>query len=374
MIVSDGRRPATALQSGGKPLKAREKPGAVTFSRTVPRQLVHREALGEVFLTDMVGLGEREFLCGAQLPRQHAYFSDTICEPSMFDAVLLMESVRQAAFVGAHRQFSVPDGHKFILPGISLSVSRPDALRRGSLPAEMSIFAAVTKVKTTEGLCTGLDYEMQLSIGGDIVASAQTGMRMRTPGAYRRMRDDHRAGRDLKADQTATPLPVLPARVGRAAGKNVVLGDVEVSQDGASATLLVPLDHPSMFDHPQDHIPGMVLVEAGRQLALLAASECCGLSPAKTYLVQWTAKFTQFGEIEVPALARAVVSQPVIDQQGRANAQVGLTFSQDLGPICLATAVVQTHPILPPVGSGLAGSDLAEQRGDTVPVSHAVRG
>jgi len=337
-------------------LRSDGKHGSVTFSTTVPRQLVHRAALGEVFLTDMVGIGDREFLCGAQLPRQHAYFSDSLCEPSLFDAVLLMESVRQAAFVGAHRQFGVPAGHKFILPGISLRIERPDALRCGGLPAELNILAAVTNAKYADGECTGLDYEMQLGVAGETVARAETGMRMRSRDAYRQLRNDNRAGRELVVDQAARPLPVRPVRVGRSDDKNVVLGDVAVGAGEASATVLVPLDHPSMFDHPQDHVPGMVLVEAGRQLALLAASECCGLSPVKTFLSQWSAKFTRFGELEVPTLARATVSQPVIDQQGRAHVPVSLEFSQDLGPICTATAIVQTYPILPPVTPDPAGS------------------
>lgn len=345
--MSDGH--PTAVRSDGTH-------GSVTFSTTVPRQLVHRAALGEVFLTDTVGLGDREFLCGAQLPRQHAYFSDSLCEPPLFDAVLLMESVRQAAFVGAHRLFGVPAGHKFILPRIGLRIERPDALRRGGVPAELNILAAVTDVKHANGECTGLDYEMQLGVSGEIVATAETGMRIRSLDAYRRLREENRAGRELAVEQAARPLPVRPVRVGRSDDKNVVLGDAAVGAGRASATVLVPLDHPSMFDHPQDHVPGMVLVEAGRQLALLAASECCGLSPAKTYLAQWSAKFIRFGELEVPTLARAVVSQPVIDQQGRAHVPVSLEFSQDLGPICTATAIVQTHPILPSVSPDPAAS------------------
>lgn len=325
--------------------------GSITFSRTVARHLVHRAALNEVFLTDMVTLDEHEFVCGAQLPRQHGYFSDTICKPPIFDAVLLMEAVRQAAFVGAHEQFAVPTEHKFILPGISLQIDAPDALRCGDRPMDMSILAEVTNTRFKDGECTGLDYEMELGVDGYTVARAATGMRMRSPVAYERMRAEHRTGRDLLAERTPRPLPVSAVRVGRDDDSNVVLGDVAVGSAGASATVLVPLDHPSMFDHPQDHIPGMVLVEAGRQLALLAASECCGLSPAKSYLAHWSATFTRFGELEMPAVVTATAQRPVIDQTGNARVPVSLNFSQDIGVICTATAIIATHPILPPVPS-----------------------
>lgn len=320
---------------------------SVTFASTIPREFVHRTALCEVFLTDAAELGDNEFLCGAQLPRQHAYFSDTVCEPPLFDAVLLMESVRQAAFVGAHKLFAVPTTDKFILPGINLEIEKPEALLRGGEPGEMSIHATVTNARMRDGQCTGLDYEMRLSLAGHVVARAGTGMRMRSPDAYKRMRAEHRAGRDLLAEDAVRPTPVAPTRVGRIDPVNVLLGNARVLRDEVAATVLVPVSHPSMFDHPQDHIPGMVLAEAGRQLALLAASECCGLSPAKSYLSRWSATFTRFGEIEAPTPVTASVNHPVIDLDGRVHVPVSLTFAQDLGEICTATATISTHPIMP---------------------------
>lgn len=324
---------------------------SVTFASTIPREFVHRAALCEVFLTDVAGLGDSEFLCGAQLPRQHAYFSDTACEPPLFDAVLLMETVRQAAFVGAHKFFSVPTTDKFILPAINLTIEKPEGLLRGGEPGELSIHTMVTSARMRDGQCTGLDYEMRLSLAGQVVASAGTGMRMRSPGAYQRMRAEHRAGRDLLTEGAVWPVPVAPARIGRVDPVNTVLGDVRVLRDEAAATVLVPLSHPSMFDHPQDHIPGMVLVEAGRQLALLAASECCGLSPAKSYLSRWSATFTRFGELEIPTSATASVSHPVVDSDGRVHVPVSLTFTQDLGEICTAAATISTHPVMAPASA-----------------------
>ena len=35
--------------------------------------------------------------------------------------------------------------------------------------------------------------------------------------------------------------------------------------DGRSRRMLVPLDHPVYFDHPLDHAPGMVLIDAAWQ-------------------------------------------------------------------------------------------------------------
>ncbi len=60
----------------------------------------------------------------------------------------------------------------------------------------------------------------------------------------------------------------------------------------------VPTTHPSMFDHPQDHLPGMVITEAARQLALYTALHTHALSPTRTLPTDLDVTFTRFGELE----------------------------------------------------------------------------
>lgn len=50
--------------------------------------------------------------------------------------------------------------------------------------------------------------------------------------------------------------------------ENRVINDVRMTQGTASAQLTLDRQHPFFFDHPHDHIPGLLLLEGGHQLAL----------------------------------------------------------------------------------------------------------
>src|SRR5689334_19245938 len=48
--------------------------GQVLFDQTIPRHLVHRAAVSEVFLTDLRVTDETTFQVGAQWPRDHSFY------------------------------------------------------------------------------------------------------------------------------------------------------------------------------------------------------------------------------------------------------------------------------------------------------------
>lgn len=101
-----------------------------------------------------------------------------------------------------------------------------------------------------------------------------------SPAVYRRLRDGRLSTPAPTAPSTtaataATPLP--PATVGRTSGFDVVLASSETPQRWQ---LRVDTSHPILFDHPDDHIPGMVLLEAARQAAVAMSPPGRTLIPA----------------------------------------------------------------------------------------------
>ncbi|CAM5583251.1 hypothetical protein SALBM311S_05669 [Streptomyces alboniger] len=132
---------------------------------------------------------------------------------------------------------------------------------------------------------------------------------------------------------------VRPGRVGRDRPENVVLLDPVTDGRQVRARLLVAGGHPSLFDHPQDHVPGMVLMEAGRQTALLTAEELFG-APASSWSVSGLeASFEAYAELDEPltvvgdspeqtaAAAGAALSIPVtFEQGGRSVARAAFTL------------------------------------------------
>ncbi|WP_373392869.1 AfsA-related hotdog domain-containing protein [Raoultella ornithinolytica] len=61
----------------------------------------------------------------------------------------------------------------------------------------------------------------------------------------------------------------------RQRAENQVLTELRIAHDEGTARLLINQKHRFFFDHPQDHVPGLLLLEGGHQLAerLLPAGE-----------------------------------------------------------------------------------------------------
>ncbi|MFB7514395.1 ScbA/BarX family gamma-butyrolactone biosynthesis protein [Streptomyces sp. NPDC056144] len=284
------------------------------YTRTVDRLLVHRDALGEVFLTDLQPIDDESYAAAGQLPRSHAYYGDHLLRPAHHDPLLILETCRQAALAGAHRFFGVPADNKFILTHLTLRIDEPQAVFVGSSPLRLAMRVRISSRRERAGRVTGLDYDITLSSGtGAAFGTASVGLRFKDPGGYLTLRLNNRDGMALPSSAaypSGTPgAPVAPHLVGRANPDNVVLLDGVVVGDSAQALLRIPARHASLFDHPQDHLPGMVIAEGARQLALFAALDIRGLSTSKTLVTSLDVRFTRFGELEDDTVLSAVVGE-----------------------------------------------------------------
>lgn len=293
----------------------------LSYAATVDRSLVHRDSLAEVFLTDLRRSDDAHYAVAAQLPRSHAYYGDHLLRPSHHDPVLLLEAARQAALAGAHAFFGVPADHKFILTYLRIHLIRPRLLTVGDSPLNLSLDVTVTDRRVREGRITGLDQSFDLSVGGTRIGWAGVGLRFRDPEGYRELRLRNRGGAALptSAGFPAEPgVRAAPHLVGRSDPGNVVLLDPELRDGVGHALLRVPAEHPSMFDHPQDHLPGMVLAEAARQLALFTGLDGRGLATAKAFVVDLNVTFAKFGELESATRLSATVGeeQPAAGSDG----------------------------------------------------------
>lgn len=301
---------------------------ALTYARTVDRSLVHRDSLGEVFLTDLQPTGPTAYVAAAQLPRSHAYYGDHLLRPSTYDPVLLLEACRQSALAGAHEFFSVPTDYKFILTHLRIHLSRPERIAVGTEPCALLMRVTVVDHRRREGLTTGLDYEFDLFAKDVPIGRAAVGLRFKSPEGYTALRLKNRGGLALPSSATYPDnqggTPVDPYRVGRVNSHNVVLTDAAVDGESARANLRIPAAHPSMFDHPQDHLPGMVIAEAARQLSLLAALEVRGMSPSKTFPTDLSVVFNQFGELDKETVLDAEVGGQTQTDDGAYYTQGGV--------------------------------------------------
>ncbi|CAM5380544.1 ScbA/BarX family gamma-butyrolactone biosynthesis protein [Streptomyces griseus] len=267
-------------------------PGLTT---TVPREYVHRAAVSEVFLTgweaaEPVGSGSRDtFVVRAQWPRSHTLFTK---EGVHQDPMLLIESVRQVGSLLAHAEFGVPFGHQFLMDEIFFDAA-PELLLAVDTPTDIEMHTVCSDISRRGKGLSGMRYDVVVVRDGVALAGAGASFRCMSPSVFQRLRGD----RPTTAARTAPPA-VRPEAVGHISARHVVLAEAAPGAHNRWE-LRVDTAHPTYFDHPVDHVPGMVLLEAARQ----AAHASTGLPDALVLGMRST--FTRYAEFDAPCWIEA---------------------------------------------------------------------
>jgi hypothetical protein len=229
--------------------------GATDLTPVAPWH-VHKRHAEEVYLTHWRRTGHDAFHIRARRPGAHAFYR----VGRAFDPLLLCETVRQTFPLLCHAAYDVPRGHQLIWehfgyrvddaayadvdrgPDVTMDVHCFDISYRGTRPAALSLRAEVR--------------------WGDVpVATAETRFTVRSAAVYQRLRGAYAETGAAMARAVPVPAPDPYALAGRARPQDLVLAPP--GDDGRQ--LRVDTTHPVYFDHPVDHVPGMILLEAVHQ-------------------------------------------------------------------------------------------------------------
>jgi hypothetical protein len=304
--------------------------GELSYQQTVDRRFVHRYAVSEVFLTDLVPTDRDTCVIGAQLPLWHPYFLDQSGVPH-YDALILTECCRQAGTYVAHTQYGVPDDWVFLAASTSIGIDagKADALEVGALPGELSLRVRSTPVFRGD-LLRSVRTFLELSIGSERIGSMEGEGRYLTREEYGLLRQGGRVRPvPLSSSLPAVPagVPVAPHLVGRGDPRNVLLVDGRVTATGTTARLGVAGRHATIFDHPLDHYPAMALLEAAAQAASLAV-RTHGRPDDDVRILSADADFLRFAEVDAPVEIAAEFTRRA-PESGRATAELSVSFRQN---------------------------------------------
>ncbi|MFE0688891.1 secondary metabolite corepressor [Streptomyces sp. JH002] len=313
------------------------------YDTTVPRALVHRMSVAEVFVTDSAatgtdvpitpatdtGGGHLSFEVAAQLPRGHVVGEHS----AAYDFLLLVEVLRQSGVLVAHRHLDVPLASAFIFMELGFSVRSLPALRIGSRPAHAVIQITVLPDRNRAGRVLGFSFSGALLVDGHTALEATgrlTFVSHRAFGVLRAKGRGQAPGGESALVLSPRLVPAEARSVGRRDPRNVVITEPTVDPSGNSmARLVVNTGHPHLFDHELDHIPGNLQLEAARQLAVATVARLHGLSPAALLVTDVAATFGAFAEL---------------DRTTTATAQVGgVRHAGDLGVIAVPVTVLLTQ-------------------------------
>lgn len=266
----------------------------VTHAQTVPRNMVHRESVHEVLLTDSVEAGADRYLVGVQWPRNHCVTGPDPAE--RLDGTLILEAIRQIGLYLTHRYLGIPVSARFVAQQLGFRWTA-EAPRFGGGPINAVAVVTTAERRAGRGPAAGLRLDIVFHSAHSAVATGVGELRCVAPDLYMRLRGP------VLMDSTMLSPPdvgVAPALVGRTHPAQVVLHSMRRDTDTRmECSLRVDRNHPCFFDHPQDHLPANLIVEAIRQAATLTL-------PAPTHEIRALhAAFRRFTDVGAPVTVGA---------------------------------------------------------------------
>jgi hypothetical protein len=261
---------------------------SMTTWQAVDRRQVHKAAHTEVLVTDVEPLAPDIYAVASQWPRLHALYQPT--QDTSPHPLLFIETLRQAGIYITHRYLGVPLGHHFVFTSISASfLSAPPPPVQGHDRTVVLVIRVCASRRGTR--FTGARLEIEAWSGAQRFATAMATYNCLSPAAYSRVRTPP-AGVRPPAEQTTKP--------------GYPDGDLDrpLRGDTHRSMLAVDVEDPTFFDHPVDHLPGMLLIDA----ALRAA----GVDDPRRWdrLLGLDLSFLRFAELDIPTAVTARVTRP----------------------------------------------------------------
>jgi hypothetical protein len=266
----------------------------------------------------------------ARWPRDHVFYT----VDGRYSPLLFIESLRQALALLTHDVHDIPLSHRLGWEDIRSTVD-PAALAIGPGADAGAGADAVTLLITDLSVrrrrmgSVHLTSRIHARRAGRPVGTAELTYSTHPPAVYDRLRGPYaHAGRAFA--RALAPTPPLPAhRVGRSHERDVVLSPTDTPYQWQ---LRVDVSHGVLFDHPHDHVPGMVLLEAAVQ-----AAHACADGPVVAVALE--TEFHRYVEFDRRCLVTAEPALP--DTAGRSRVRVFAT--QEGRPVFSAT--VSTAPL-----------------------------
>jgi hypothetical protein len=224
-----------------------------------------RISRADALVTDLRTTGPDAFEATVRLPSADRFHGPV--GRRTHDPLLLLESVREAGLLVALSEYEVPANFKFIVHQMMFRVDPAGLRTRGSKPVDIVITISADEIRRRRQNFAGMRFEFACMRDGQQFGRVEYRWSCLSPDAYLGVRGEYK---DAVPAVSGASVPVRPKLVGRHDMIDVMLAK---SPDGVGWRLRVDPQHPELFDHPTDHVPGNALIEAVRQAALLVTGK-----------------------------------------------------------------------------------------------------
>ncbi|GAA2482428.1 ScbA/BarX family gamma-butyrolactone biosynthesis protein [Streptomyces gobitricini] len=282
---------------------------------SVPQDLVHKDNPDQVFLSRYEQTADDTFDVTADWSHAHALFP---VRDRHDDPMLLVETVRQTFPLLCHHAFGVPMGHHLLWEDFRYSTSVPALVADPDHPTALDLEVTCKNVVRRGPRAAALELIIIVRRAGIHLGTAHTRFTIQAPAVYQRLRLGRADARTMMEEALPLAPPAPPQEVGANTFHDVVLSPTPVPRRWQ---LRVDVHHPLFFDHPVDHAPGMLLMEAARQAAQAVSRPRTVISAAMDVV------FHRYVELDTPCLVEAHAVPH--DAGGRARVLVVMRQEED---------------------------------------------
>jgi 2-oxo-3-(phosphooxy)propyl 3-oxoalkanoate synthase len=279
--------------------------------------LVRKDKSDEALVTEWRELPDLVQEVAATWPQRHSFYT----EGNHYNPLIFTESLRQALALLSHRVHSIPLGHRLGWEQIT-SWILPSALDVQTSATKVTLLVSHPSITRRRMGSVYLVSRIDAVSNGRRIGGAEVRYSAHPPAIYDRLRGPYASAKDAFSKAIRLTAPVAPALVGRSDARNVVLTPTE---HPLSWQLRVDTSHSVLFDHPHDHVPGMVLLEAAAQAAQAT-------QPTPVAATRFETQFHRYVEFDQPCFVTAVPT----------GSTVQVTITQAGNPVF--TAEVTTEP------------------------------
>lgn len=296
---------------------------------TATKRLVRKSFQDEALVTDWRPVSEMSQVVTARWPHQHSFYT----EGDRYSPLLVTETLRQALALLTHAAHDIPLDHRLgwgqIRSAIDVEALGTNA---DADPAEVELLIVHTQVKRRRLGSVQLASQVEASRAGRPLGTASLEYTTHPPAIYDRLRGNYADSASAFAQAIPLTPPVPASHVGRSDAHNVVLSPTSKPN---AWQLRVDTSHSVLFDHPHDHIPGMVLLEAAAQAAQASAM------PRAVVPAAFDTAFFRYVEFDQPCL---ITTEP-LTQDSEGHMSIKVNAHQGQLPVFSCTVTIRAQPV-----------------------------
>ena len=273
-----------------------------SLEQTVPRSLVHKRSIENVLLTDIQRRESDQFVGVGRVPTAHRFFNQAGRKPRK-DILFYTELGRQASLAVSHMFMGVGREDVFIFEGSQASMA--ETVATSDRPWASDSVVTEIRVQETEtrknNAVSRVVAEQIMSVNGEPVFHGIGAWTIQPAALFQRLRRLSKT-HTSPADSTSPATGDLSGEWSNADRENAVIFIPKSNPERSefSTRLIVDESDPYFFDHPCDHVPGMLILEGCSQLAKAAVGVIHDVDPRKLAVVAYEMNFQQFVECDRP--------------------------------------------------------------------------